>query len=153
MASSFTQIYFHVVFAVKFRQSLIRPEWEAELFRVMGGSLRKLGHSPIAINGVPDHVHLLWRHNRSKALPETMQKVKGNASHWVNHEILPLETFRFQHGYGAFSVSPDRVPKVEGYIGRQKQHHQSVDLQTEYGELLTASGLIEIKEYQFDLLC
>ena len=129
------------------------PEWEADLYRVMGGTLRELGHSPIMINGVEDHVHMLWRHNRTKALPETMQKVKGGASHWVNHELQLPETFRFQHGYGGFSVSPDRVPRVEGYIIHQKQHHKKVDLRTEYDGLLRANGLKNLEEYRFDPLC
>jgi len=122
------------------------------MYRVMGASLRDLGHSSIAINGVEDHVHMLWRHNRTKTLPDTMQKIKGNASHWVNHELQLPDTFRFQHGYGAFSVSPNRVPHVEGYVLRQKQHHKRIDLRTEYDGLLMASGLVDLDEYRFDPL-
>jgi len=82
-----------------------------------------------------------------------MQKVKGNASHWINHELNLPETFRFQHGYGAFSVSPDRVPKVEGYVLNQKFHHKNIDLRTEYDGLLAASGITDLDEYRFAPLC
>jgi len=153
MASSFTQIYIHAVFAVKFRAALIMPAWEAEMYRIMGGKLRELGHSPIALNGVEDHVHLLWRHNRTKTVSYTLQKVKGGTSHWINEELQLPEKFRFQHGYGAFTVSPDRVPKVEGYVWNQKNHHKNIDLCTEYDGLLIASGLTDLDEFRFDPLC
>ena len=35
MANTYTQIYLHVVFAVKNRESLIMPEYESELYAYM----------------------------------------------------------------------------------------------------------------------
>jgi hypothetical protein len=35
--STYSQIYIHVVFAVKGRQNLIRPEWEEKLYKYITG--------------------------------------------------------------------------------------------------------------------
>jgi len=38
MANTYTQIYIHVVFAVRERESLIKPEWREELFKYIAAS-------------------------------------------------------------------------------------------------------------------
>ena len=57
MANTYTQIYMHVIFAVKGRESMIRPEWQDELYRYMAGALKNHEHTPYIINGMEDHVH------------------------------------------------------------------------------------------------
>lgn len=150
MAGTFTQLYFHAVTVVKFRQSLIHPSWEEDLFTVMGGTLREMGHTPILINGIRDHVHLLWRHNKTETLSQTMKKIKGRSSKWINDHGLVEGLFRWQPGYGAFSVSTDHVPRVRGYIAKQKRHHQVVDFNTEYKKLLLANGASNLDYLLFD---
>ena len=54
MANTFTQIYLHLVFAVKNRISLIQPEWKDELYKYITGIIQNNGHKLIAINGMPD---------------------------------------------------------------------------------------------------
>lgn len=152
MARSFTQLYIHSVFAVKYRKAQIDIRWEDELFSVMGGALKELGHCPIIINGTEDHVHALWRHNRTKTLPETMKAMKGGSSHWINKREPGAELFRWQGGYGAFTVSVDRVPKVKNYIARQKIHHRSLSISQEYKSLLNAHGEYEAEDFMFAAL-
>jgi putative transposase len=59
MANTYTQIYIQMVFTVQNRISLIRPEWQSELFKCITGIVQNNGHKLIAINGMPDHLHLL----------------------------------------------------------------------------------------------
>ena len=153
MASSFTQLFIHAVFAVKFREALISPDWEAQLHKVICTKLKELGHSPIITNGTEDHIHMLWRHNRNHSLPETMRLVKGISSHWVNHVSPCPVLFRYQHGYGAFTVSPSRVKSVIRYIRNQRIHHQQKDFLVEYASFLSVNNVKNIEEYQFDPLC
>lgn len=58
MPNTYTQIYLHVVFAVKHRHGLIRSEWKEDLYRYMTGIVQYQGHKLIAINAMPDHVHV-----------------------------------------------------------------------------------------------
>ena len=59
MANTYTQIYIHVVFAVEGRQSLIKPEHNDELQKYITGIVSGQKQKLIAINNMPDHLHLL----------------------------------------------------------------------------------------------
>ncbi|MFT7120878.1 MAG: REP element-mobilizing transposase RayT [Neolewinella sp.] len=152
MVHAFTQVYIHAVFAVKFRQALILPDWEDSLHKFLCAKLIELEHSPIIVNGTEDHIHALWRHNRNWTIPETLKRIKGSSSHWINQEDLTDDLFRWQHGYGAFSVSPHRVGMVKGYVGRQKEHHKKTTLRNEYDRMLLANQIENLADFRFDPL-
>jgi putative transposase len=59
MANTFTQIHIQLVFAVQNRDSLIRNSWKEELNRYMTGIINKNNHKVLAVNGMPDHIHIL----------------------------------------------------------------------------------------------
>jgi REP element-mobilizing transposase RayT len=59
MANTYSQIYIQIVFAVKGRQNLISSKWKDELFKYITGIVTNEGQKLIAINGMPDHVHIL----------------------------------------------------------------------------------------------
>jgi len=59
MANTYTQIYVHVVFAVEGRQNLIGTEYNDELQKYITGIVSAQKQKLIAINNMPDHVHLL----------------------------------------------------------------------------------------------
>lgn len=59
MANTYSQIYIHIVFAVKGRQNLISVKWKDELYKYITGIVTNEGQKLIAINGMPDHLHIL----------------------------------------------------------------------------------------------
>ena len=59
MANTYTQIHLQLVFAVKYRLSLIQPSWKDELYKYMTGIVQHYEHKLLIVNGMPDHVHLL----------------------------------------------------------------------------------------------
>ena len=59
MANTYTQIHIQFVFAVKYRHSLLSSSWKKELYLYIAGIIEKQGHKLIAINGMPDHIHIL----------------------------------------------------------------------------------------------
>ncbi len=82
-----------------------------------------MGCQVIVINGMPDHVHLLVQMSHDLSVSEFMQKVKGASSGFARKVLLADGVFSWQHGYGAFSVSPESIPSVVAYINNQKNHH------------------------------
>lgn len=58
MANTYTQLYIHFVFAVKFRNALISPKWEDRLHRYIIAIVQNNGNKLLAIDSVPDHLHL-----------------------------------------------------------------------------------------------
>jgi len=59
MANTCTQTYLHVVFALEGRQNLVQPEHNDELQKNITGIVSGQKQKLIAINNMPDHVHLL----------------------------------------------------------------------------------------------
>ncbi len=58
MANTYSQIYIQLVFAVKGRMNLIGKNHKDELHKYMTGIIQKKGQKLLAINGMPDHVHI-----------------------------------------------------------------------------------------------
>jgi len=141
MPTAYTQNFYHAVFSTKQRAPLITPEWEQRLYPFIGGILRDLRCMLIAINGMPDHIHLLIRYRADLSHSEMLQQIKGRSSKWINETLMQQGHFAWQEGYGGFTVSKSAMPDVESYIIRQKEHHLKMDFQTEYLEPLRRHGI------------
>ena len=59
MANTYTQLYIHVVFAVKYRRAMLDPKWDERLRLYITGTVQNNGHQMLAINNVADHIHFL----------------------------------------------------------------------------------------------
>jgi putative transposase len=141
MPSAWTQNFYHTVFSTKLRKNLITPELEVRLYPFIGGIVRDLRCSLLAVNGMPDHVHFLIRYLPDLSHSDLLQQIKGRSSKWV-HETFPEHSqFAWQEGYGGFTVSASSVPAVKDYITQQKQHHRVQDSRTEFLELLRRHGV------------
>ena len=70
MANTYTQIHIQAVFAVQNRQSLINPLWKDELYKYMTGIIQSYEHKVLQINGMPDHIHILFGLRPTQALSE-----------------------------------------------------------------------------------
>jgi putative transposase len=147
MPSAFTQNFYHTLFSTRQRASPITPELEARVYPFLGGILRDLRCTLLAISGMPDHVHLLVRYRADLSHSEMLQQIKGRSSKWINETFRECGHFAWQEGYGGFTVSKSVVPQVEAYIARQKEHHQRQDFRAEFLELLRRHG-IEFNEQE-----
>lgn len=141
MPNAWTQNFYHTVFSTKHHTPLITPEVEARLFPFIGGIVRDMRCELLAINGMPDHVHLLVRYRADLSHSDLLRHIKGRSSKWIHETFSQLQHFAWQEGYGGFTVSKSAVPAVEDYIRRQKEHHQHLDFQSEYMELLRRHGI------------
>ncbi len=140
MPSTHTSLHYHLVFATKDRQPLIAPDWRPRLHEYLGGTVRGLGGVPQGIRGVADHVHLLVALKPTHCLSDFMRELKKASSVWVAQEI-PLPSFRWQEGYGAFTVSASAREAVQAYIANQEQHHRAKSFREELVEFLEKSGV------------
>ena len=143
MSHSYAKVWLHVVFSTKNRQPLINPDLEKKLFEFLNTESDKLECRLKAINGMPDHIHMLMRISPKIAIAEIIKQLKGASSYWVNHEDMTREKFSWQTGYGVFSVSESQLIKVENYIKNQKAHHKKCSFQDEYTEFIKVHGLSE----------
>ena len=136
MSNTYTQLYIHCVFAVKYRASVIQPEWEERLHKYITGIVQNNGHKLLAINSVHDHLHLLVGLSPTQSISDMMRLVKGDSSEFINKNGFTKTRFQWQDGYGAFSNSQSQVDAVVKYIVNQKQHHSRKNFKDEYLEML-----------------
>ncbi len=142
MANTYTKIYLQLVFAVQDRASLIHSGWKDELYKYITGIVQNNKHKLIAINGMPNHLHVFVGYKPHQLIPDLLQDIKGSSSGWINSRKLVNGKFSWQEGYGAFSHSHSHLDNVVKYILNQEQHHGRITFGEEYNELL--------KEYEVD---
>src|SRR5471030_2408265 len=153
MPNTYTQLYIHFVFAVKYRKAIIEEEWENRLQKYITGIVQKNGHKLLAINTMPDHLHLFVGLNPKQSISDLMQLVKGDSSEFINKEGFTGRKFYWQTGYGAFSNSRSQIDGVVKYILNQKEHHVRKTFREEYLEILKDYAVEYEEKYIFqDLL-
>lgn len=141
MPSTWSQVLLHIVFSTKHRDPLITPELEPHLYPYIGGITRSLDGALYTIGGIPDHIHMLVRWNTKASIGSLVGQVKCRSSVWVNATFPDAPHFKWQEGYGVFSVSPSNKEQVEHYILNQRAHHRSRDFKEEFVQMLETHGI------------
>jgi REP-associated tyrosine transposase len=136
MANTYTKIHIQTVFTVQNGRCIIRKTWENELFQYITGIIQNHGHKVLAINGMPDHLHVFFGMRPTQSLSDLMQDVKGDSSKWINKKRFVAGRFSWQEGFGGFSYSKSHIDNVIDYIKDQKIHHRQKSFLEEYLEFL-----------------
>lgn len=150
MTGTFTQIYIQVVFAVKNRDSLIKPEWEERLFQYITGIIKGKKQKMLAINGTLNHIHFFIGMKPSCCLSDLVREIKKSSNEFIKENSLSKFKFSWQEGYGAFSYNLSQVDNVIKYIMNQKKHHQKVTFKDEYIALLKIFEIEYDEKYLFE---
>lgn len=149
MANTYTQIYIHIVFAVEGRQNLIPPKHNDELQKYITGIVSNRRHKVIAINNMPDHLHLFIGMRPDAALSDLIRDVKTASSKFINEKRWCFGRFSWQDGFGAFSHSRSQIGTVIRYIQNQQKHHVKKSFQSEYLQMLEKFGVEFDQRYIF----
>lgn len=144
MPTSWTLNLYHAVFSTKGRVEVISPVVEERLYACVGGLLTELGCTPIAVNGMPDHIHILTRYPSDLTPDDMIRHVKQRSTAWIRESFPELHAFAWQDGYGGFTVSKSMQDNIAAYIRKQKRHHQ---LKTSLDEF---KGFLEKYGIEFD---
>lgn len=150
MADAFSQIYIQIVFAVKYRQALISPSWEENLYKYITGIVRGRGHKMIAINGMPDHIHIFIGFKPADSLSDLVREIKKASTNHINEKRYCQSKFQWQNGYGAFSYSQSHIDQVYYYILNQKKHHHKKTFKEEFVDFITTYDVEIGKKVLFD---
>jgi REP element-mobilizing transposase RayT len=118
------EVYLHFVWATQGRQPWLTPERTPPVYRCIVGVAERLGCVVLAVGGMPDHVHPAVRLPPRLAVAQLAQQVKG-ASSKLAGDLDRRERFRWQEGYGVFSLSRPHLSKVIAYIESQPRHHSA----------------------------
>ena len=149
-AGTFTQLYIQLVFAVRGRQNLILQSWEDDLYKYITGIIQQKGQKLLAINGMPDHIHILIGMKPTCCLSDLVREVKKSSNKFIKENKFVTGKFEWQEGFGAFSYSHSAFSNVIRYIDNQKQHHRNNTFRDEYIELLRQFDITYKEDYLFE---
>lgn len=150
MANTYTQFYVHMVFSPKNRNSLIKKAWKDDLGKYITGIMQNHKHKMLAINCMPDHIHIFFGYNVNHLIPDLVEEIKTSSSAWVKYNKLSSFKFEWQRGYGAFSHSRSQLDLVVKYIINQEEHHCKKPFKEEYMEILNKNDVAYDERYLFD---
>ena len=119
MSKAWHQLFYHLNWSTARREPLIPEEAEDPLYRYIGSRGVAYGYKLLAVNGMEDHVHVVGSWPPTVSVKEAVQKLKGSSSHFMSS----CKPFRWQQGYGAFTVSKTDLDRVVAYVQNQKMHH------------------------------
>ncbi len=110
---------------LKAGKPLLYDSFRKKLFAHIYSRFRETPFIVDAVGGVKNHVHCLVFLSATYTVAKAMKDIKGESSGLINSSLWVEDTFFWQEGYGAFSVSPSQLAKVRNYIYHQEQHHFS----------------------------
>ena len=150
MPQSLAKIYIHLVFSTKNREPFLTDTVRDDLHAYMATSLNNLQCPVVLMNSIGDHIHILFRLSRTITISSAVEEVKKLSSKWLKTQSTTLQSFAWQNGYGAFSVSESNVPAVCEYIANQREHHRINTFQDEYRAMLKRHGIQYDERYVWD---
>ena len=145
----YIQLYHHIIFAVKYRQRLLKKEIRPYVFRYISGIITNRGHKSIIVNGVDDHIHILIGLNPNDKTSDLVASIKRSSSLYINQQNWFKGKFQWQDGYGGFSHSRSQIKNVYKYIKNQENHHEENNFRKEYVNLLERYRIEYDERYLF----
>lgn len=123
MRRSKSEQYLHAVWTTHRRELLLSREMQGRLYTFIEMQARHLRCPILALNGMPDHVHLIMRIPTVMCAAQLMKQVKGSSSAFLNDLTHRTPYFRWQEGSGTFSLCEPILTKAICYVENQDQHH------------------------------
>ena len=138
MSHSYTQTHVHLVFSTKERQKLISNPLQPRLWTYVAAICKNQDMLALAVGGIADHIHVLFRLPPTITLVRAVTLIKSNSSKWIREKGT---NFAWQEGYGAFNVSSSNIDAVIKYIDHQEPHHRKFTFEQEFITLLKKQGI------------
>ena len=139
--STYTQILYHIIFSTKERRPRLDNGGREDLFRYIGGIIKRKKSHLYRINSVEDHLHILTSLHPTVALADFVKDIKVSTSGWIKeNRIFPGFT-HWQDGYGAFTHSAGEKDRLIEYVRIQQEHHKKVSFRDELRQLLEEAGI------------
>jgi putative transposase len=70
--------------------------------------------------GLPDHIYTLVGIQASMSISKVVQILKSTSSKWMNDTFYPNRDFRWQSGYGGFSIGQSNLQDAVRYLNPKK---------------------------------
>jgi putative transposase len=131
----------HLVWATMDRRPWLDPEWRSRLFACASTVIERRSGRLLCAGGTRDHIHLYLEPPGTLALCDVVNSIKTTTSKWIHDTVPHRRGFKWQHGYGAFSVTPYQDEQLRDYIRHQETRHRDLHFTREYLTLLGQHGI------------
>ena len=139
--------YYHFVFRTKNNLRIMDCGVLPRLYKYICGISKKSGCRVIAINGMPDHIHIAAELSAEISPSEYMREVKSRSSRWVAENKLFYGFQGWAKSYFASTFSKRDADKVVSYISNQQEHHRRKSFAEELEEFFGSAGLSDRFQY------
>jgi REP element-mobilizing transposase RayT len=150
MPQSLTKLYAHLIFSTKNRQPFLNEEIRPRVQGYLATVIRNLDSPWVVVDGVADHVHILFDLGKMHAPVEFVEQAKRESSKFVKTLGAEYQDFYWQRGYGMFSVGPADRDEAEQYVRNQREHHRAKTFQEEFRAFLKRYNVAYDEQYVWD---
>lgn len=144
---SYTKNVYHIVFGTHRRERTIYPEHEQELYAYIAGIVKAKGGFVYAINGMPDHIHLLCDVPPTISIADFVKSVKQSSSKWIRISRKFPYWDGWAEGYAEFTCSFYSMQRVLDYVNNQKKHHAKATFGEELRRIFDQLGIEYNEQY------
>ena len=139
--------FFHFVFRTKANLQVLNTDTTPRLYKYICGISENSGCRVIAINGMPDHIHIAAELSAEMSPSEYMREVKSRSSRWMAENHLFYGFQGWGKSYFASTFSKRDMDKVVSYISNQQEHHRRKSFAEELSEFFDLAGLSDKFQY------
>lgn len=136
------KIYVHLIWGTYNHQRTLSSQVRIALFNHLVKRAEKLKIVFEKMNIQPEHIHILLSLPADQSIAQIAKNLKGESSNWINDNNILSGKFRWQRGYGAFSVSASQLDIVKRYVNNQDEHHRRKSFKEEYEEWAKKYGIL-----------
>lgn len=118
-------LQYHIVWTTKYRKRVLIGNIEMDIKEYLKTTLNSLDMTPIAMEIMPDHIHLLVDCKPQTKLSDAIKILKGNTARWlfIAHPELKAQLWGghlWNPSYFVATVSERTLAQVKKYIDNQK---------------------------------
>lgn len=138
---SYIQQLYHAVIRTKASQPTLSLVHSDELYRYIWGIIKNKNSKLYRVNGMNDHVHLLFSLHPTIAISDFMRELKVETNKMLK-QTPGFENFTsWSEGYAVISCNVKEKEVVYNYIKNQREHHKKISFKEEYIVFLREMGL------------
>lgn len=120
-------LQYHIVWVTKYRKPILTGSIEADVRQYLLETMQSLEMRPLAMEVMPDHIHLLVDCKPQLRLSDAVKILKGNTARWLflKHPELKKQLWGghlWNPSYFAATVSERTLEQVTQYINSRKTH-------------------------------
>lgn len=118
-------LQYHVVWCVKYRRNVLQGGIEASLKQILQSTAGTLGIVILAMETMPDHIHLLIDCSPQHYIPDLIKVLKGNSARRLFLDFPELKTqlwggHMWNPSYFVATVSDNTEAQILQYINSQQ---------------------------------